>query len=492
MATLEVLVGRTWLPLSRGDGCPRVAESSTLSLRGLERGETAIVGLREERADPQGRITLRLNQDTDLRGHLGRVEVRRESGEPGNEFEIVPDKMSEDSFQTLRSDLERIWTGLIFDSGGVSKLRGQMPSPAELWRSIEKPLRDIIAEPKSVLERTVGVKRLEAVRRPSELTASVIRASPLLARSVGGQMNDPSGSAGVLDDAGLVQRPGRSSVIVREVDIPENALVAEALRRLASYSRRQPDGRDVATRANRVLRNYPFTSRGNCRGGIGATRMRTLRDPRYRQIDKMLRILDRPEAHATEGPGEARLGVKAIIRLYEYWVFLQVLEACLQRFGTPVAPGFEVLGHMTRAGIIRLEIPAGTTVSFANDVHVAFEPRITSSGSGWQGLENVPHPNSAMAQQLITPDVVVLRLGSEPEAVIIDAKYVGRHWVEFEAAKIHSRYSRIRFQGKPVVRHVLAAHPHDGINYVWAGYGSVPMIPGKPTDLGNLLPSTND
>ena len=220
--------------------------------------------------------------------------------------------------------------------------------------------------------------------------------------------------------------------------------------------------------------------------------MRTLRDPRYRQIDKVLRILDRSEAHATEGPGEARLGVKGIIRLYEYWVFLQVLEACRQRFGTPVAPGFEVLGHMTGAGIIRLEIPAGTTVSFANDVHVAFEPRITSSGSGWQGLENVPHPNSAMAQQLITPDVVMLRLGSEPEAVIIDAKYVGRYWVEFEAAKVHSRYSRIRFRGKPVVRHVLAAHPHDGINYVWAGYGSVPMIPGKPTDLSNLLPSTND
>ena len=492
MATLEVLVGRTWLPLSRGDDCPRVAESSKLSLRGLERGETVILGLREERADPQGRITLRLNKGTHLSGHLGRVEVWRESGESGNEFEIVPDKMSEDSFQTLRSDLERIWTGLIFDSDGDSKLRGQMPSPAELWRSIEKPLQDIIAEPKSVLARAEGVKRLESVRRPSELTASVIRASPLLARSVGGHGNDPSDSAGFLAEAGLVQRPGRSSVIVREVDIPENALVAETLRRLASYSRRQPDGRDVATRANRVLRNYPFTSCRRPYGGIGAPRMRTLRDPRYRQIDKVLRILNRPETHATEGPGEARLGVKAISRLYEYWVFLQVLEACRQRFGAPLGPGFKVLGHMTRAGITRLEISAGTTVQFANDVHVAFEPQITSSGSGWQGLENVPHPIRKLAQNLITPDVVVLRLGSEPEAVIFDAKYVGRDWVEFKAAEVHSRYSRIRFQGKPVVRHVLAAHPHDGINYVWAGYGSVPMIPGKPTDLSNLLPSTND
>ena len=125
---------------------------------------------------------------------------------------------------------------------------------------------------------------------------------------------------------------------------------------------------------------------------------------------------------------------------------------------------------------------------FKGGVHVAFEPRITSSGSGWQGLENVSHPNPEMAQILITPDVVVLRLESAPAAAVFDAKYVGRHWVELEAAKIHSRYSRIRWQGESVVRHVLAAHPHNGIDYVWAGYGSVPMIPGKPADLTELLP----
>ncbi len=125
---------------------------------------------------------------------------------------------------------------------------------------------------------------------------------------------------------------------------------------------------------------------------------------------------------------------------------------------------------------------------FKGGVHVAFEPRITSSGRDWQGLENVPHPNPKMAQTLITPDVVVLRLGPTPAAVVFDAKYVGRHWVELEAAKLHTRYSRIRWQGKPVVRRVLAAHPHDGIDFLWAGYGSVPMIPGKPADLTGLLP----
>ena len=78
------------------------------------------------------------------------MEVQRESGATAGEFEIVPDKMSEDAFQTLRSALERMWAGLIFDPAGASRLRGQLPSPAELWRAIEKPVRDIAAEPRSI------------------------------------------------------------------------------------------------------------------------------------------------------------------------------------------------------------------------------------------------------------------------------------------------------------------------------------------------------
>ncbi len=488
MATPEVLVGHTWLPLSRDSGCPRVPESSTLKIRGFGSGETAVLGLLEVRADSSGRIETRLSSRSELRGHLGVVEVARESGETAGEFEIVADKMSEDAFQTLRSALEGMWAGLIFDPDGSIRLRGRMPSPAELWRAIEKPVRDIAVEPRSVLTRGEGVRRLEAVRRPSELTASVIRASASLARRVGGHDDVPSDPAASESQAVLAQRPGRSSIMFREVAIPENALVAEALRRLASYARRQPDGLEIATRANRVLRNHPFTSCRTLHGGVEAARVRTLHDPRYRQVDQVLRVLDRPEAHATEGPGEARLGVKGISRLYEYWVFLQVLDACRQRYGLPIEPGFEILGRRTVAGTTRLEIPRGATVRFKGGVHVAFEPLITSSGRDWQGLENVPHPDQKIAQTVITPDVVVLRLGPTPAAVVFDAKYVGRHWVEFEAARIHSRYSRIRWQGKPVVRHVLAAHPHSGIDYMWAGYGSVPMIPGNSADLTELLP----
>lgn len=488
MDIVEALVGRTWLPLGWGTGCPRVPESAELSLRGLDSYETVTLGVVEATADASGMITLPLRRCDELRGHLGLVEVLRRSGTTAGEFEIVPDKMSEEAFQTLRAALERTWTGLIFDPDGVSRRRGQLPSPAELWRQIEKPIRDISSEPRSILNRGVGLRRLEAVRRPSELTTSVIRASAAIARGISGDRREPRDSSDGDRRIPLNQRPGRSTVLNRDVDIPENALVAETLRRLASYSRRQPDGLNVATRANRALRSHPFSSCRMPRGGIETARIRTIHDPRYRQVDKVLRMLDRPESYATEGPGEARLGVKGMSRLYEYWVFLQVLDACRQRYGPPIEPGFAILGRMTRSGTTRLEIPAGATVRFESNVHVAFEPRITASGRGWQGLENVPHPNQKIAQNVITPDVVVLRLEPTPAAVVFDAKYVGRHWVDYEAAKIHSRYARIRFDGEPVVRHVVAAHPHSGIDQMWAGYGSKPMIPGQRAHLADLLP----
>ena len=491
-AGVEVMVGRTWLALGRNAHWPQVPESATLSLRGLNGGETVGFGPFEFNADRHGCIEVRLRESQQLQGHLGLIEVVRQSGLIAGEFEVVPDKISDEAFRALRTDLERMWAGLVFEPRGVSRLQGRLPSPAELWHAIEGPVAEIVAEPRSILASGEGARRLEAVRRPSELTASVIRGAPWFARQVGGRDREPSApptssSAGI----GVVesrQRPGRSRVLVRSVDTPENALVAETLRRLVFYARRQLGGADVASRASRMLREQPFASCGAPRGGIDAARLRTLHDVRYRRIDRVLRILDRPEALATEGPGEARLGVKAIIRLYEYWVFLQVLEACRNRYGDPLEPGFRILGWRSRSNTTRLGIPADATVSFPGDVHVGFEPRITASGQGWQGLENVPHPDRRLAQHLITPDVVVLRRGAEPSLVVFDAKYVGRHWVDYEAAKIHARYSRIRLQGRPVVRTVLAAHPYRGKDHLWAGYGTVAMIPGESADLSRLLP----
>ncbi len=457
-------MGRAWQLLPSGSGPPQVPESGALRLRGFDGGETVMLGPLPFCADADGCLCLRLSAEDGVRGHLGLIEVRRESGVAVGEIEVVPDKLSEAAYELLRADLERTWVGLLFDPDGVGRLRGVLPSPVELWRELEQPLRDIAAEPRSVIATREGARRLESVRRPCELTAGVVRASRL-------------------------DRAGRSRVLSRDVGTPENALVAETLRRLAFYARRRVDGFEVATSASRLLRSEPFASCAAPRRGMEASRLRTLHDPRYRRVDQVRRILDRPEAHATEGPGEARLGVKAMPRLYEYWVFLQVLEACRERYGAPAAPGFAVLGSRSRSGTVRLGIPAGATVTFPGDVHVSFEPRIMSSGRGWQGLENVPHPDRRLAQDLITPDVVVLRRGPEPALVVFDAKYVARHMVDYEASKIHARYSRIRLHGQPVVRNVLAAHPHQGKDALWAGYGAVQMAPGHSAGVKHLLPS---
>ncbi len=459
-----------------------------LELRGLAAREVLRLGPFPYTADRDGCLSLRLLNDRNLQGHLGLVELRRQSGLEAGEFVIVPDKMSENAFGALRCELEQLWARLVFDPGAVGRLQGQLPSPTELWRAIEAPVRDIAAEPRTLLIRGEGVRRLEAVRRPSELTASVIRAAPSMVLEVGGYERDPATSSEGATRGAARQRPGRSRVLVRSVDAPENTLVAETLRRLVFYARRQPSGAEVAARASRMLREQPYASCRSLRGGIEAARLRTLHDSRYRRIDKVLRILDRPEAYATEGPGEARLGVKAIVRLYEYWVFLRVLDACRERYGLPLEPGFRILGRQNRSGTIRLAVPAGATMRFKGDVHVAFEPQIVANARGWQGLENVPHPNPDLAQNRITPDAVVLRRGAEPALVVFDAKYVGRHWVDVAAVEIHSRYSRVRMQGTPIVRNVLAAHPHRGKDSLWSGYGLVPMIPGEPVDLSRLLP----
>lgn len=463
MTPVEVHAGGRWLPLGRGDDCPAVPESSTLRIRGFDGSESVRLGPVPLAVDAHGVAELRLNASEDLRGHLGLIEVQRQSGASAGEFEVVPDKMSETAFGELRSALEAAWAGLVFDADSVSRLRGVLPSPAALWHAVEAPVREIIAEPRTVVASTEGTRRMESVRRPSELTMGVVRGAHL-------------------------QRPGRSRVLIRDANTPENALVAETLRRLAVYARRQRHGAEVATRASRALREQPFASCSPLHGSVQPARLRMRHDARYRRVDRVLRVLDRPEAHATEGPGEARLGVKSIIRLYEYWVYLKVLEACRERYGDPIEPGFRALATRSRTGTVRLGMPAGTTVSFPGDVHAGFEPRITSSARHWQGLENVPHPDPRVAQLTITPDVVVLRKGAEPAAVVVDAKYVGRIFVEFEAAKLHARYSRIRANGMPVVRNVVAAHPHVGIDALWAGYGSVPMVPGEPVEILHLLP----
>jgi hypothetical protein len=427
-----------------------VGESGRLRLRGLPAGSLVDLGGELVTASAQGEAGIRPLESDSLRDHIGMVEVRVD-GRVAGEIEMTPDKMSRAAYDRLRADLQAVWTGLVLDPDAPGRLSGDLPPATELWRRIERPVHAILDDPRTTIVGGIVARRAERVRRPAELTPALLR------RHAHGR-------------SGLTRAP------VRSTDTPEQAMVARALRLLRAHARRRAEA-DVEQRLGRLLRHPALASSGRAVRRV-TWGMRS--DTRYRQVLDLYQTLERPQLAFTEGPGELRLGVRGLARLFEYWVFLQVLRAAEAVYGPPIGDGYRNLALRTRAGTARLQLPAGTTVMFPGPVHVAFEPFITTRGDGWQRLEYVPHPDPDRAQLAATPDVVVLRLGSNPWATIIDAKYVGRHFVERDAARLHDKYARIRLDGRPVVRHVLAAHPHAGFANLWAGYGHVPVTPGFP------------
>lgn len=447
---IETLTRHGWAPVEAVTP-PRVPETDTIVLRGLEPGATVRIGPQEVTADDSGGLELRPATDELLGGHVGLVAVSV-SGKPCGEIELVPGKLSEDAYNALRAELQRTWTDLVLDPAGVTAVRAGIPPARELWRRIDEPLAQVLDRPNELLRVGTAPRRLERVRHRRELEPGVVRAAA-------------RGAAAL------------TRTLQRTTDTPENHLAGATLQLLRNHARRDPSAVDLVERIDTLLR-HPVLARS--RGSIRRVTWGMRSDRRYRQLLEVYRILNRPELAATEGPGELRLGVPALPRLYEYWVFLRVLLASLERYGRPEGSAFDALAVKLPGRRRRLELPPGTTVTFPGPVHVAFEPRITARGDGWMGLEYVPHPDTERQQLVATPDVVVFRPGSSPWATIIDAKYVGRHFVESDAAKTHEKYARMRWKGTPVVRNVLIAHPHAGFANHWAGYGHVAMTPGLP------------
>lgn len=153
-----------------------------------------------------------------------------------------------------------------------------------------------------------------------------------------------------------------------------------------------------------------------------------------------------------------------------------MLRAAIDRYGPPSTALSDLA--VPQHDRLVLELRPGTEVRFPGGVVIAFEPRMDSAGLGWQGLELVPSADERYQSLVATPDIVVLRQGAEPAALVIDAKYIARGWVERDAATIHAKYARMRLNGVSVVREVLAAHPHAGLQNRWAGYGYLPFVPG--------------
>lgn len=448
--TVEVRTRTGWRAIKRRQPAPQVEETHRLDLRGTP-GAELWFGAARVTLDHAGAGTLRLADDPLLNGHLGFMSVSDGDGAAIGEIEIVPSKLSQQAYDALRADLVRVWGDLVFDPDGVSALSARPPSAAELLARIERPLLQILDWPAEQLITTTGVRRLDRVRYARELRPAVVL-------------------------AGMRGAAAHTRVLERSTDTPERQLLVATLHRLRQHARRDPDGVSTARRIDQLLA-----------GALGPVPAKPIRsytwgmrtDPRYRQVLMVYRMLDQPNLHATEGPGELRLGVRGMVRLYEYWVYLQVLVAACDLYGAPLGDGFNVLAIKQQRGRARrLELPAGTTISFPGDVHIAFEPEIRSNGSGWMNIEYVPHPDQRRQQLKATPDVAVLCGRDNPRLTVIDAKYVGRTHVEHKAAELHEKYSRMRLRGRPIVDAVYAAHPHTDLNVSWAGYGHIGLAPG--------------
>src|SRR5207244_7878085 len=103
-----------------------------------------------------------------LRGPRGLVDLVS-GGRVAREPELVPDKLSESAYVQLRAELQRMWSDLVLDPEGLTKVRAGPPSARELWRRIDEPLSRILEHPNERLGVGTAVRRMEQVRRPREL-----------------------------------------------------------------------------------------------------------------------------------------------------------------------------------------------------------------------------------------------------------------------------------------------------------------------------------
>lgn len=450
--SIEVRTQHGWRRL---DGATvEVPETGAVELRGLRSGALVGLGPVERVAPPSGSVAIDLVDEDDLRCHVGRLPVHVDGVAVG-EVDVVPGKLSREAFAAMRADLERTWLGLLRDDDAPTFLPASPPDVVPLWRQLLPLVEAIKAEPRSQLVLVPGYARFDRLRRPSQLTPSAIVASargPVVVTDV------------------LAERPVPS----------DHALVADTMRRLAALARRQPGADAVVRGCAHQLAHPLFAFRGSSTTISQGARF----DQRYRRVLAINSALTRADTVITEGPGDLRAGIKSLDRLYEYWVFLQVVEQLAARSGGLASGQVGQIGTRLPGRRVRLELPPGTTLRFADSTEAAFEPLVsTDPRLSWHGLELDPHPEPQYSQSHITPDVMVWLPAPPPNVVVIDAKYRGRHQIDRATVDIHARYSRLRFRGIRAVREVVAAHPHADRAYSYPGYRAMPFVPGRPVDL---------
>jgi len=428
----------------------RMAETDTLWCRGLSPGATVQLGPVFVRADAEGSVGLLPAAIEDLQCQIGRLPlVLPELG--ALEVDVRPGKLTEDAYHTLRAELENVWIGLTLDPTSPTAVPAkQGVPPADIWQALEAPVRDIAQQPRRTLQPVYGPLEVRELRSVAGLSPVALVHARLGARTVQGRR------------------------LEHGLAVADLALVVDTLQRLAAKARRWPDV-ETEERIAAYLTRPPFA-------GLEPATLVThgaRHDPRYRAVAAVRNELTGASSLVTEGPGEFRLGIRALDRLYEYWVFLRVLLAATEQLGAPDALDLAQLATRSGEDHLRLELVPGTTVAFPGEVQIVFEPNVGHQPDlSWGGLELPVHPDSRYQRNLATPDVIVF-CGATQRALVLDAKYRGRKQIDLATFEVHTKYARLRREGRGVVETVLVVHPHEGFGASYAGCGHMGWCPGR-------------
>jgi hypothetical protein len=449
--------GRVKYPISKRI---EIREDEPLELFELTPHEPFYIGNLQCEANEQGQFKFNFMTNEQFRCHIGIIEV---TAEDGSQFEVdvLPGKFTQREFEILKDELQSVWAGIILDAEGISAVAAMQQSrPAnELWDNrARRALQSLLENPPTQLESRQTLVSISRVR----------------------QLGTPDIRLVMAKERGL---PLQALAPTPTVKTAELYFVRDTLIRLQSLAKRQIGLSEPGSSQYFELLN---TSRSISRFlqhptlDVHPTRCRPTHlmstDRRLNIFLKLRSALSQLDAPLIIGPGDLRLGVKGIDRIYEIWVFLKVLQAATIIYGSPVS-GLEQLATRSNSRNLELHIEDGAEVLFPGDIKISFTPAIfTNQASSWEGLDFLSNPSFENPPIKATPDIMIL--GPQNDAVVIDAKYRARHYIDKSTVEVHAKYSRFRRNGIGVVAQVIGAHPHSDIAYKFAGYSAQPFVPG--------------
>lgn len=457
-ASWKVRRGRVKYPITKRI---ELREDEALELFELDPFESFRIGELECLADEQGAFRFNFMTSAEFRCHLGLLTVTA-NDESKFEVNILPGKFTQREFEILKDELQSIWAGIFLEDEGITSVQAtRMVRPAnELWDNrARRALQSLLENPPTQLQSR---QTLVPISRVRQLGAPDIRL--VLAKERG------------LPLQALAPTP--------TIKTDELYFVRDTLKRLQSLSKRQlgqsePGTDEYAqlletTRSISKFLQHPTLD-------VRPTRCRPTHlmstDRRLNVFLKLRSSLSQMDAPLIVGPGDLRLGVKGIDRIYEIWVFLKVLQAASKKYGPPIN-GVEQLATRKTGNELDLHIEEGAEVLFPGNVKIVFTPQIFSNRIwSWEQLELAPNPILEKPPLKATPDVMIL--GPYNDSIVIDAKYQARHYIDRSTAEVHAKYSRFKRGGIGIVAQVISAHPHADISYNYAGYSALPFVPGR-------------